>query len=216
MTRAAFFDMDRTLVRVDTATLYMRWQFRCGLARRRDLARVSWWLLQYTLGRADVDAIARLASRPLAGRSEREYAALLEEWVRTDVLPHVADKGRAEVEKRQRAGEHCVLLTGSSPYAAEPVARALGIDHVLCSRLGVRDGVFTGEPVLPLCYGVGKVRSAEAWAVDHGVDLAASAFYSDSISDLPMLERVGEPVVVNPDPRLRVIAALRRWPVLRW
>ena len=86
---------------------------------------------------------------------------------------------------------------------------------MLCSHLEVEEGRFTGRCSL-LCYGPEKVRVAQEWASEEGVDLARSSFYSDSVSDLPMLERVGDPRVVNPDPRLRVRAALNRWPVEHW
>ena len=77
-------------------------------------------------------------------------------------------------------------------------------------------GRFTGEIVAPFCFGQGKVEAAEVWAREHDVNLAESAFYTDSISDLPMLERVGTAHVVNPDPRLRWTARRRRWPISYW
>src|SRR5581483_5455845 len=152
----------------------------------------------------------------MAGQDEDRFAMSVEAWVRDEVLPHVTDHARAAVRERREAGYRCALLTTSTPYAAWPVARAVGIDDVLSSRLEVRDGRFTGEVVEPLCYGQGKVAMAEQWARDHGIDLKASAFFTDSISDLPMLERVGEPIVVNPDPRLRLVALHRAWPIHRW
>jgi len=79
----------------------------------------------------------------------------------------------------------------------------------------VRDGRFTGEAVRPVCYGAGKIYWAERFATAQGVDLGRSYFYTDSITDLPVLERVGEPRIVNPDPRLRRVAARRGWPVLQ-
>jgi phosphoserine phosphatase len=90
------------------------------------------------------------------------------------------------------------------------------LDAALSQGYEVKDGVFTGEPLRPICYGKGKVEMAEAWAREHGVDLAASSFYSDSVTDVPMLERVGRPFVVAPDPRLRRIARARGWPALDW
>ena len=79
----------------------------------------------------------------------------------------------------------------------------------------MRDGRFTGEAVRPVCYGAGKIYWAERFAQRHGIDLERSYFYTDSITDLPVLERVGEPRVVNPDPRLRRAAVRRGWPVMR-
>ena len=217
MVRACFFDMDRTLVRVNTATLYARWQRRTGAARRRDVARMSWWILRYTFGVIDAEDLARSLARPMRGRDEATFARAIKGWVEDEVLEHITESARREVERRRAEGYLCALLTGSTVYSAEPVARAAGIEHVLCTRLVVDgEGRFTGEIVAPFCFGQGKVEAAEAWAREHDVDLAGSAFYTDSISDLPMLERVGEPVVVNADPRLRWVAWRRRWPVIEW
>lgn len=216
MNRACLFDLDRTLVRVNTASLYARWQVREGEARRRDAVRVAWWIARYTLGLIDAESIARSLARPMVGRDEARFAERVERWVRDEVLPHVAPAAIEEIARRKADGYLCAIVTASTSYSADPVGRAVDIEHVLASRLAVSDGVFTGEVVPPFCYGEGKVVAVEAWARAHDVDLAASAFFTDSISDLPLLERVGEPVVVNPDPRLRWVARRRRWPVRAW
>jgi phosphoserine phosphatase len=92
----------------------------------------------------------------------------------------------------------------------------LGLSHVVCSRLEVAQGRFTGRPIEPICYGAGKIVWAERFASERNVTLKDCAFYSDSYTDLPMLERVGRPVVVNPDPRLRRAAKQRGWPIENW
>jgi len=121
----------------------------------------------------------------------------------------------ATVAAHRRAGHLLVILTSATRYLAEPVAADLGIEHLLVTQLLVRDGRFTGEAVRPLCYGEGKTYWAERFAAAQGVDLGRSYFYTDSITDLPVLERVGEPRIVNPDPRLRRVAGRRGWPVLQ-
>jgi HAD superfamily hydrolase (TIGR01490 family) len=214
--RAAFFDMDRTLIRVNSAALFVRWQVRRGAARRRDLAHMLWWLTQYTFGKLDVETLAAQAALTMRGRDEAAFRTVMRDWIESEVLPHIAARARAEVARRRREGYECVVLTSSTPYAAEPLAEQLAIEHVLASRLTVEDGQFTGAYVAPLCYGPGKVVLAEAWARTHGVALTDSAFYTDSISDLPMLERVGEPVAVNPDPRLWWAARRRGWRIEHW
>lgn len=214
--RAALFDMDRTLVRVNTAPLYVRWQFTRGEATRVDVARTLWWVAQYTFGVIDAETIAARAALAMRGRDEASFRKAVRDWVHEQVLPHVGPAARAEVERRRAEGYECAILTSSTIYAAEPVAEALGIEHVIASRLEVVNGSFTGYHLAPLCYGRGKVLAAERWAAARGIDLARSLFYSDSISDLPMLERVGDPVVVNPDPRLWWTARRRGWRVERW
>ena len=100
--------------------------------------------------------------------------------------------------------------------SAVPLAREFGIAHVIASELAVDNGCLTGKLALPLCYGVGKLTRCQAFATELGVSLAHATFYTDSISDLPLLEAVGRPVAVNPDRRLRRLATRRGWPVETW
>ncbi|MAQ18121.1 MAG: HAD-IB family hydrolase [Sandaracinus sp.] len=213
--RAAFFDMDRTLVRVNTGSLYARWRFQRREAGLRDMARVARWMALYTFGAIDAEAVSRRALESVAGMSEEEFRHQLADWYRAAVRPHVTRFARDEVERRRRAGDTLVILSASTPYVVGPLAADLGIEHALCSELEIDGGVFTGRCV-DLCYGPHKVRFAERWAEEHGVDLAHSAFYTDSVSDLPMLQRVGEARVINPDPRLRVLARRHGWRVETW
>lgn len=214
--RAAFFDLDRTLVRVNTGSLYVRWRMRQRKMGLGEFARASWWTLQYTFGVLDAESVSRAAIGSLAGIDEAVFRSECREWVEREVLAHVTDAARAEVGRRRAEGFVCALLTGTSPYVADPVATHLEVEHVLSSRMKVEGGRFTGELEPPLCYGAGKVERARAWAIDHAIDLEGSVFYTDSVSDLPMLEAVGGPHVINPDPRLRAVALRRGWPVSRW
>jgi len=214
--RVALFDMDRTLVRTDTATLYVRYQRRLGEAGVRDVARVAYWMLQYTLGIIDAEAVASAVALGYRGRSEAAMVERCRAWFRSDVLPHVGEQARAAVARHRRLGHLTAIVTGATRYAAEPLAEVLGIDHVLATRLAVEGGAFTGEVMRPMCFGAGKIALAEELGRQHGFSLSEAAFYTDSITDRPLLERVGAPVVVNPDARLRALALVRRWPVERW
>jgi HAD superfamily hydrolase (TIGR01490 family) len=216
MRRAAFFDMDKTLVRANTGVLYARWRFRRGESGVRDMARVMWWSAQYAAGIVDAGAVSRYAASTLRGIDEQAFAEQCQIWFDEMVRPIVADGARAVIEKHRAQGDVLAILTGSTAYAAGPLGEALGIPHRIASTLEVRGGAFTGAVDAPLCFGEGKVARAERFAAEHDIDLAASAFYTDSISDVPMLERVGFPVVVNPDPRLAVRARRKGWPVERW
>lgn len=215
--RAALFDMDRTLVRKETASLYVRYQRTIGEARRRDLLRVLWWVGQYTLGVVDAPVVAALAAKELAGTPELVLAARCDDWFRRFVEPHVCDLGRRAVERHRERGELLAIVTGASPYAARPLARRLGIPHVVASELEVdAEGRFTGRFEDPLCYGAGKIVRAQRLAEELGFALEESTFYSDSYTDLPLLEHVREPVVVNPDLRLARVARRRGWRVETW
>jgi HAD superfamily hydrolase (TIGR01490 family) len=215
--RAALFDMDRTLVRKETASLYVRYQHAIGEASWQDLARTFYWVAQYTLGVLDADKVARKVVGAIAGLPETVLAARCDDWFARDVEPHITDAGRRAVRRHQEAGDLCAIVTGASPYASWPLARRLGIEHVVATtfELDAR-GRFTGRPEEPICLGEGKLLRAERLARAHGFSLDEATFYTDSVSDLPLLERVAVPVIVNPDPRLARIAAARRWRVERW
>ena len=208
--------MDKTLVPVNTGIRYARWRVSRGEMKRTELLRILGWSFQYTLGLVDAQAVSAFAARTMAGIDEEGFREECRTWAVADVIPRLTDKARREVELRRREGYELVILSGSSPYAIEPLARELGIDHILCSRLTVSHGRFTGTIEPPLAFAEGKVTLAKGWAEDHRVSLPKSVFYSDSISDLPMLEVVGEPRIINPDPRLRRVAKQRGWPIERW
>jgi HAD superfamily hydrolase (TIGR01490 family) len=212
---AALFDIDGTLLARNTASLYMRHLRRTGQARRRDVARTLYYLLRYKLGLLDVGRALEASMDFVRGRDEAAMAADCLEWYRTTVRGWIVPGMAARVAAHRRAGHVVALLTSATRYLAEPLGADLGVDHLLVTQLVVRDGRFTGEIVPPACYGRGKVHWAERFALEHGVDLGLSYFYTDSITDLPVLDRVGHPRVVNPDPRLRRLAQRRGWPVLR-
>jgi HAD superfamily hydrolase (TIGR01490 family) len=217
MPRAALFDMDRTLVRRETASLYVRYQREIGEANWRDSLRTLYWVAQYTLGILDVPEVAKRALQSHAGMHETVLSARCDDWFRRYVEVHVCDLGRVAVKKHQDAGDILAIVTGATRFAARPLARRLGIEHVIASELEAdAEGRLTGRVVDPLCYGVGKIARTEELAQSLGFDLRESTFYSDSFTDLPLLEHVREPVVVNPDPRLARIAKQRGWRVERW
>ncbi len=214
--RAAFFDIDRTLVGANTGNLYMRWRFRNGQATVYEVLRVMKWMAQYTLGVKDTSSVTAKALTLVEGMEERLFVDECRTFFSADVAPRISAAAREEVIACRDAGFECVILSAATPYVAQAVASEFAIPSYLCSSLEVVDGRFTGQLSQPLCYGSRKVEVAEDWAAEHDIDLTESAFYSDSYSDLPMLKRVGIPVVVNPDPRLRWHAKREGWPIREW
>jgi HAD superfamily hydrolase (TIGR01490 family) len=215
MTTAAIFDMDKTLLRVDTAMSWMQFLYARREITKRTVAKAIYWSTLYRLALLDMDAVFCRLVEDLQGDSEAEMIAKCDVWYRAHVEPEIAPAARVAIDHHRRAGHRIVLATGSTQYAARPVAAGVGIDHVLSSELEVANGMFTGKPAA-LCFGRHKVTLAEAWAERNEVDLAASYFYSDSYNDLPMLERVGTAIAVNPDARLRRHARKRGWHVEQW
>jgi HAD superfamily hydrolase (TIGR01490 family) len=217
MPRAALFDMDRTLIRKETATLFVRYQRDRGEATWKDLVRALYWVAQYTLGVVDAPAVAEKALRQFKGTTEKALEDKCAECFVTYVQEHVCEAGRAAVARHRAQGDVVAIVTGATGYGARPVAEHLGIEHVVASVLEVTDGgILTGRFVPPLCYGAGKIERTQRLADELGFTLADATFYSDSLTDLPLLERVREPVCVNPDPRLLRVAKKRGWRVERW
>lgn len=217
MPRAALFDLDRTLVRRETASLYVRYQREIGEAKLLDLARVMVWVTQYTFGVIDAEAVAARAARELRGQRESDLARKCADWFPKYVLPHVAQRGRDAVTAHRAQGDILAIVTGASRYASAPLGALLGIEHLVTSELEVdAHGLFTGRLLRPLCYGQGKVERASRLASTLGFELAEATFYSDSFTDLPLLSLVKEPVCVNPDLRLRREAKRRGWRIERW
>ncbi len=215
MAIAALFDVDGTLIERNSASLYMSHLRRTGQARRRDVARTLWYLLQYKLGLLDIQSALATSMTWVRGRDEASMAEDCRQWYAQEVRAFVFPAMAKLVEAHREAGHLPVILTSATRYLAEPLGADLGIRHHLVSQLVVENGRFTGEAVRPLCYGKGKVWWAERFAAEHDVDLASSYFYTDSITDLPVLDRVGHPRVVRPDPRLRRVAQQRGWQILR-
>ena len=214
MAIAALFDIDGTLIARNSAPLYMRHLRRSGQVRRRDMARTLYYLARYKVGMLDIERALIGPLSWIAGRPEADVLADCAAWYAQEVRAYLVPAMVATVEAHRRAGHVTAVLTSSTRYLAGPVAADLGIEHLLVTRVVVRGGRFTGEVERPICYGHGKIFWAEQFAEAHGIDLARSYFYTDSVTDLPVLERVGYPRVVNPDTRLRRVAQRRGWPVV--
>jgi HAD superfamily hydrolase (TIGR01490 family) len=215
MTIAALFDMDNTLLRVDTGMSWTKFLYRRGELPPKMVAKAVYWSTLYKLAVLDMEAVFTKLCMDLEGDSEDEMIAKCDIWYREHIAREIAPAARVAVDYHRRAGHLVVLATGSTCYAARPVAAGVGIEHVLSSELEVEGGAFTGR-ASALCFGHHKVALAERWAERHGVDLKASYFYSDSYNDLPMLQRVGTAIAVNPDTRLRRHARSRGWAVQQW
>jgi len=208
--RAALFDMDRTLIRVDTAKLYTQFRRDRGEASLRDVMQVAWWAMQYTAGVIDAPRVAAQALSRFRGKAESWLVEQTEGWFRDYVLPEVQPAGREAVRRHLEQGDVVGIATGATIYAARPLARELGINLVICTELEVdAQGLFTGRVIDPLCYREGKLERTRRAAERLGFSLEESIFYSDSITDVPLLEAVKEPVIVNPDKRLRKVAKER-------
>ena len=215
--RIAFFDLDKTILSVNSGVLWVRREVALGHLSKRTAFRAMAWLARYHLGFASAETMVAEAVSHVTGTSSaslRERTGkFYEEEVRRTYRPGALEA----IEQHRREGRKLVMLTSSSHYLAELVALELRFDGVLCNRLEVdAAGQHTGKVVGGVCFGPGKLPHAQAEADRLGVPLRDSTFYTDSYSDLSVLEAVSEPVAVNPDPRLRRHAHKRGWLVVDW
>lgn len=212
----AFFDVDRTLVACNTGRLFLRDLRRRGEISFLRALRAMGWMLKYHLSLIDLDAVAAMLVAQMRGQSERDFAARCRSWVEDEILPLLLPSALRQIEHHRKEGHLLAILSSSPTYVTRPIAETLGLDEVLSTQFEVEGGQFTGRLLGPACFGKGKVHWAEDLVARKEIDLGSSFFYTDSYSDLPMLERVGHGVVVNPDPRLRRTAKQRGWPVENW
>lgn len=216
---AAFFDVDGTLVDSDIVRYGIEIRTADMSAPRRALwiagflPRIPYYL---ALDRRSRAAFQRAFYRIYAGLPGDELAARARALFHHHIEPRVYPAARARVAEHRRRGHRVVLVSGSVDAIVRPLAEGLGVPDVLAPRLAAEDGRLTGELEGPPLAGRRKAAAVERFAEDHGLDVGASFAYADSLDDLPMLEVVGRPAAVNPDPRLLREARARGWDVFRW
>jgi HAD superfamily hydrolase (TIGR01490 family) len=216
---AAFFDLDKTLMAGSSGMQFARVATRHGIVGRRQLASWAVEHLRYRLcGTTDerTGEVLRVAGELISGVPSRSLERMNPE-VMAAILPRVYPQMLDEVYAHQDAGRATFIVSAAGNGVVEPLAAVLGMDGGIGTRYEIdSDGAFTGRFDGPFVYGPGKVEAMEAFAGEHGIDLAASYAYSDSLSDLPMLRAVGHPVVVNPDPPLAELAREEGWQTMRF
>ncbi|MBS1151346.1 MAG: Phosphoserine phosphatase [Myxococcaceae bacterium] len=212
----AFFDLDLTLLAANSGKLWVRRELALGQLSKRTALQAALWLAQYQLGLGGLTLVSRAISTT-EGMIEAELAARTTSFYERQVRKLFRPGAMAALRTHRASGDRVVLLTASSHFLAEMVAAELKLDATLCNRMEVDPrGLLTGRTIGPICYGTGKLLHARAEADAHEMRLADCAFYTDSFSDVPVLEAVGTPVAVNPDPRLRRHANKRGWRIVDW
>jgi len=209
----AFFDVDKTILAENSATLYLKALYQRGEVDGRF---VLWNLvsyLQYKVNLLDIERFTQRTVRQFQGRSEKSLLDEAAVWFDEFVLPAIYPEAIERIETHRARGDVVALVSGATKYIVEPLARHLGIDHTMHTHMEVVDGAFTGRVIQPVCFGEGKIYWLQQLIEREGLDLAKSWFYTDSITDLPLLDLVGHPGVVNPDPLLYREARRRSWPV---
>ncbi|HET9114594.1 MAG TPA: HAD-IB family hydrolase [Gaiellaceae bacterium] len=218
MAAAAFFDLDRTLLRRSSALALAGSFHERGMISRWQMLRAAGWQLLFVARGASHEAVQRAAEdglHVLAGYTPEQLRDLVAEAMEPVLRPLVYAEPLRLVEQHRSRGEPVYIVSATLQEIVEAIAEDLGFDGGLGTTCEVVDGRYTGRAVRALHAGA-KAECLREVAVEEGFDLAECTAYSDSHTDLPFLETVGHPVAVNPDRALRRIASERSWPVLEF
>lgn len=213
MDDAAFFDLDRTLLAGASGPMFSTMLKRVGVIPDRAIPGEGLLFKFFDVVGETVPSM--IATRQMARAAAGWDRSLVQEAGRLaaqGLVHEVPGFAKALIARHQEEGRRVVMATTSPHDLVAPLAEALGLDDVIATRYGELDGRYDGSIDGYFVWGPGKLAAVRAWALEHGVDVARSYAYSDSVYDLPLLSAVRFPTAVNPDPRLRVVAAVRRWP----
>ena len=213
---AAFFDLDKTII-AKSSTLAFSKPFQAGgLLSRKALLRSAYSQFVYVVGGADheqMEKMRHMLSELVTGWDVASVKEIVADTLHNIVDPLVYDEAVQLIEQHRSAGRDVVIVSASGTEVVEPIGEMLGADHVVATRMSVAEGKYTGE-ITFYAYAEGKAKAIRELAERKGYDLAQCYAYSDSITDIAMLEEVGHPFAVNPDKDLRRIAKERGWPIL--
>ena len=183
----AFFDMDKTLIAENSGALFMRWRYEQGQLSPLELAQGLGAYLRYKVGVLDIRAWTADAMQQFAGENERALTREANVWFEERVAPTIYPEAEATVRRHLEQGHVVAIVSGATKYVVKPLAARLGVKHILYTRLEIEHGRFTGRVIDPICFEEGKIYWLQQFIEEQQIDLARSFFYTDSITDLPLL-----------------------------
>ncbi|MBW2499838.1 MAG: HAD-IB family hydrolase [Deltaproteobacteria bacterium] len=214
---AAFFDVDRTLLAGFSAMAFMKDRFAEDGLSLGEMAKAVAGTFRFGMKRTSFPSFLEETSTDLVGLTRQELQERGERVFARHLITDIYPESRALVEAHQRRGHTVAIVSSATHFQIDALAEELGIEHVLCTELEFdAKGRFTGKVARPACYQEGKANAASAFAAEHDVDLSQSYFYTDSHDDVSLLDLVGQPRLVNPDPALARVGSRRGWPVYQF
>ena len=211
----AIFDLDNTLLAGDSDYLWGQFLIDKDKVDGEEYARANqYYYDHYKAGTLDIHEYARFAFRPLAEHPRDELLQWREDFLQNYIRPIMLDSARALIDSHKAQGDTLLVITATNRFVTEPIVQAYGIDNLLATDLMEKDGQFIAEIEGTPCFQEGKVERLEMWMQEYNHDLEGSWFYSDSHNDIPLLERVSNPVAVDPDEPLKAQAESRGWQII--
>ena len=213
---AAFFDLDKTIIAKSSTLAFGRPFYQNGLINRRVVVRSAYAQFVFALAGADEDQIERMRAfitSMCTGWDVAQIRDIVNETLHEIIDPIVYGEAVELIERHKLRGDDIVIVSTSGEEVVAPIGAMVGADHIVATQMVVEDGHYTGA-IERYVYGPEKAAAIRRLAEHHGYDLERCSAYSDSVTDLPMLEAVGHPSAVNPDRALRKIAIERGWPIL--
>lgn len=214
----ALFDLDNTLLSGDSDFEWAQFLISKGVVDREvQEAKNIEFYEHYKAGTLDIDAFLAFQLAPLTRHPREELDAWHQEYMRDHILPILGDQARAQVNQHLEAGDLTAIVTATNSFVTGPIARELGVHHLIATIPAWENGRFTGGPRGTPAFREGKIVRVEAWLESLGLwwgSFGESWFYSDSHNDLPLMQRVKHPVAVNPDDTLRAHAQENGWKIM--
>jgi len=216
----ALFDLDNTLLNGDSDFEWAQFLIAIGVLDRELFeAKNEAFYQQYQAGTLDILAFLDFQLKPLARHSRQQLDIWHRQFMAERIMPMISPAARQLVAKHQAAGDLCAIVTATNRFVTAPIAREFGIDHLIATEPAQHNGEFTGGVAGVPSFREGKIIRLESWLTERGQSwdsFANSTFYSDSLNDLPLLEKVRTPVAVKPDATLRAHAERCGWPILQF
>jgi HAD superfamily hydrolase (TIGR01490 family) len=211
----SLFDLDNTLLAGDSDYEWGRFLINKGLVDEDYYeAENNRFYEQYKQGALDIYEFCAFSFQPLAERGMEELEQLHAEFMRDVIRPMIGEKALALVNKHKAQGDTVMVITATNSFITGPIVRAFGIEHLLATEPKIVNNRYTAEIDGIPCFHAGKVQRLENWLAKNTMSLQGSCFYSDSINDLPLLEKVDTPVAVDPDEKLAALARQRGWDII--
>ncbi len=212
----AFFDLDKTIIDSTSGKLFITYSHNTGYLSHSDFILSNFMVFLYGRGILTTEYVIKKWAKKYKGVTQKKVTDFSKIFFNDCIKNHIRKKAIEEIALHKKDHGKTVVLSAALPYICNPLCEYLEMDDVICTNLEVKDCVFTGRLLGSYCYGEEKLNRVEAYCNDDGFTLDDAFYYADSTADVPVLERVGNPICITPDKRLRNLSIKRGWKISNW